>query len=233
MSAKSTYAVIIDADPGMSLALRHMFQTICGVSVEVFSDVISAMEALSAGEKPEVVVLGRMPRRAGAVSALKAKGFPFVIVLDRGDVSYETEEAFLAGADDVVQHPFSLKAFALRLRARVGLLASDEGTEILEDSQNWDDGAYIASQAGLTSAEAQIAHILISHSGEIVSRDALSYAIDDRPWDYGDRKFDVHVAKIRKKLTAVFGDHIAVNTVRAAGYQIKIDQQGMQRLLRS
>ena len=233
MSAKSTYAVIIDTDPGMSLALRHMFQTICGVSAEVYPDVVAASEALSDGEKPEVIVLGRAPRRAGVISSLKSQGYPFIIVLDRGEVSYEAEEAFLAGADDVIQYPFSLKAFALRLRARVGLLASREGAEILEDSQNWDDGAYIASQAGLTSAEAQIAHVLISHSGEIVSRDELSFAIDHRPWDYGDRKFDVHVAKIRKKLTAVFGEHIAVNTVRAAGYQIKIDQQGLQRLLRA
>ena len=233
MSAKDTYAVIIDTDPGMSLALRHMFTTICGVGAEVYPDIVAAMDALAAEKKPEVIVLGRIPRRAGAIAALKAQGFPFVIVLDRAEVSYETEEAFLAGADDVIQYPFSLKAFALRLRARVGLLASEAGSEILEDSQNWDDGAYIASQAGLTSAEAQIAHVLISHSGEIVSRDVLSYAIDQRPWDYGDRKFDVHVAKIRKKLNAVFGDHIAVNTVRAAGYQIKIDQQGMQRLMRS
>lgn len=233
MSFKPTYAVIIDTDPGMSLALRHMFQTICGVTAEVYSDIESAVDVLAPEEKPSVVVLGRVQRRAGAISTLKAQGFPFVIVLDRGEVSYESEEAFLAGADDVVQYPFSLKAFALRLRARVGLLASEEGAEILEDSENWDDGAYIASQAGLTTAEAQIAHVLISHSGEIVSRDALSYAIDHRPWDYGDRKFDVHVAKIRKKLTAVFGEHIAVNTVRAAGYQIKIDQQGMQRLMRS
>lgn len=233
MSAKSTYAVIIDTDPGMSLALRHMFTTICGVDAEVYPDIVAAMDALAAEEKTEVIVLGRMPRRAGAITALKAQGFPFVIVLDRAEVSYETEEAFLAGADDVIQCPFSLKAFALRLRARVGLLASDAGSEILEDSQNWDDGAYIASQAGLTTAEAQIAHVLISHSGEIVSRDVLSYAIDQRPWDYGDRKFDVHVAKIRKKLNAVFGDHIAVNTVRAAGYQIKIDQKGMQRLMHS
>jgi len=232
MSGKAPYAVIIDADPGMALSLRHLFSVICGKAAEIYLDPQSALEAVDDERVPAVAILGRVPQRHAAISNLKAQGFPFVVVIDRGDVSYETEEAFLAGADDVVQHPFSLRGLALRLRARVGLLDTAEGLEILQDAAHWDSGAYIASQAGLTSAEAQIAHILISHSGEIVSRDALSYAIDQRPWDYGDRKFDVHVAKIRKKLTAVFGEHVSVNTVRAAGYKLTIDQSGMQRLLR-
>ncbi len=232
MSAKAPYAIIIDADPGMALSLRHLFVAICGETAEVFVDPQSAIEAMGPEARPVVTLLGRVSQRHATISNLKSSGFPYVLVIDRADVPYETEEAFLAGADDVVQHPFTLRGLALRLRARVGLLASVEGGLILQDSEHWDSGAYIASQAGLTFAEAQIAHILISNSGEIVSRDALSYAIDSRPWDYGDRKFDVHVAKIRKKLTAVFGEHVAVSTVRAAGYKLTIDQQGMQRLLR-
>ncbi|WP_165610539.1 winged helix-turn-helix domain-containing protein [Cognatishimia maritima] len=227
----TAYAYIIDSDPGMALSLRHLFGAICDVGAEIFQDPASAVAA-SDGARPPVVILGRVADREDHIAALKSAGFPFVMVIDRRDSAQEAERALLAGADDVIGFPFSLRLLALRLRARVGLLDSPEGLEILQDSENWDDGAYIASRAGLTSAEAQVAHILISHAGEIVSRDELSYAIDHRPWDYGDRKFDVHVAKIRKKLTAVFGEHITVNTVRSAGYTLTIDEMGMQRLMR-
>ena len=47
-----------------------MFTTICGVDAEVYPDIVAAMDALAAEEKPEVIVLGRMPRRAGAITAL-------------------------------------------------------------------------------------------------------------------------------------------------------------------
>jgi two-component system, OmpR family, response regulator len=59
---------------------------------------------------------------------------------------------------------------------------------------------------------------LFSHDGQIVTRDDLSYAVDARPWRYGDRKFDVHVAKIRKKLLDSFGSQMSVSTVRSSGY---------------
>lgn len=231
MSSDLPYAVIIDSDPGMSLSLRHLFHAICGESAETYPSAEAASELVSGPDWPKVFVLGRVARRPALIADLKGKGAPFVLVLDRGEFSDEGDEAFFHGADEVIQVPFSLRSLALRLRARIGLLNSDKGLEILRESQNWDSGAYIANHAGLTAAEAQIAHVLISHNGEIVSRDALSQAIDQRPWDYGDRKFDVHVAKIRKKLTVAFGDHVSVNTVRSAGYKLTIDEQGLQRLM--
>ncbi|MEE2945364.1 MAG: winged helix-turn-helix domain-containing protein [Pseudomonadota bacterium] len=229
MSAKLPFALILDSDPEMVLSLRHLFQTICGLATENLSDV---PEFSGEDGWPQVIVIGRVSRRATVIAELKEQGAPFILVIDRGEITGEGEEAFLAGADDVIKTPFTLRVLALRLRARIGLLDTPEGRDVLAGAEHWESGAYIASHAGLTSAEAQVAHVLISNSGEIVSRDALSYAIDQRPWDYGDRKFDVHVAKIRKKLNAVFGEHVAVDTVRAAGYKLTIDPTAMQKLLR-
>ena len=231
MSDTAQFALIVDGDASTALSVRHLFQVICGESAEI----LESTEALKAYAQdigwPQVVVLGRIPDQQQVIADLKAAGAPFVLALVQSETDAEEADALLAGADDVVRSPFSLRVLAARLRTRVGLMDTPEGLEILRDAGGWDSGAYIAHHAGLTSAEAQIAHVLISHSGEIVSRDVLSFAIDQRPWDYGDRKFDVHVANIRKKLTVVFGDHIAVSTVRAAGYKLTIDTQGMQHLL--
>jgi DNA-binding response OmpR family regulator len=236
MSGRHPYAVIIDSDPGMALSLQHLFQVICDLPAEIAHDIDHVFTLLQNDEKPAVLIIGRVDNpiiRNEFIRQISQQSHTFVLVIDRQDIEAETVQAFLAGADDVLRTPFTLRELALRLRARIGLLNTNEGRQRLEDSASWDSEAYIANQAGLTSAEAQIAHILISHSGEIVSRDELSHAIDQRPWDYGDRKFDVHVAKIRKKLNAVFGEHISVDTVRAAGYILKIDEQGFERLKES
>lgn len=231
MISKAPYAVIVDSDPGTALSLRHLFRVICGLSAEVFASDDAALSIIQSGDAPKVVVVGRLRARSEFLKTLvKIDSGSFVIAIDRQEQINEAEDAFLAGAHDVVRYPISLRAFALRLRARVGMLDTPEGLEILRDTSSWNSGAYIASQAALTSAEAQIAHILISQNGEVVSRDVLSYAIDHRPWDYGDRKFDVHVAKIRKKLTAVFGEHVSVKTVRAEGYVLSFDEDGIARL---
>lgn len=232
MAAKPPYALIVDTDAGSALALMHLFQVICQKSSEVCTDAVLAREVLQKHSAPTVVVVGRMHQRDAFLRDISAESNAFILVIDRGSSAEEAEDAFLAGADDVVPYGHSLRAIALRLRARLGLLNSVEGKILLEGGANWDASAYILDHADFTAAEAQIAHILISHNGEIVSRDKLSFAIDQRPWDYGDRKFDVHVAKIRKKLTHVFGEDASLSTVRSEGYQLQIDQATIDRLVR-
>lgn len=232
MTTKAPYAVILETDPGSALSLSHMFRAICQLSAEVFTSTERAMELLTGCDQPKVVVVGRVARRQELIQNLAENSLAFIVVIDRQEEPAEAEDAFLAGAAEVVPHPVSLRVLALRLRARIGMLSDEAGLKILKSKAQWESGAYIAKEADLTLAEAQIAHVLFSHNGEIVSRDALSYAIDHRPWDYGDRKFDVHVAKIRKKLNAVFGDHAEVSTIRSEGYRLEVDSTVISQILR-
>lgn len=232
MQGKAAYAVVLDEGRAVGLSLRHMFTVICGLSCDVYSDADQFFEDYEATPNPDVVILGKFKDSHSAVlHRLLKRDAPFVVVLGFEEGGMSAEQAFLTGAHDVIRMPCSLQEIALRLRARIGMKNSPEDEPLFLDASNWDEEAYIAGRAGLTDAEAQIAHVLISHSGEIVSRDALSFAIDGRAWDYGDRKFDVHVAKIRKKLTGVFGDHISVQTVRSAGYILSIDAEGYDLLM--
>ncbi|GAA6209916.1 phosphate regulon transcriptional regulator PhoB [Cognatishimia sp. WU-CL00825] len=231
MTPSSPFVMIVDTDPGMALSLRHLFDVICGFSAEVLVSGDNAVTALEAGARPRVAILGKLADRDDLIARLQEIGGIFILVIDRQSSPCEAETAFLAGADDVIRAPFTLRELALRLRARIGIMSDAADEALLRDSSHWDSEAYIASRAGLTTVEAQIAHILISNNGEVVTRDTLSYAMDQRPWDYGDRKFDVHVANIRKKLTSVFGAHVTVNTVRSAGYVLTVDAEGYQNLL--
>ena len=234
MQGKAAYAVVLDEGSAVGLSLRHMFTVICGLSCDVYSDADRFFEDYEVTPNPDVVILGKFKNSQSAVlHRLLKRDAPFVVVLGFEECGMSAEQAFLTGAHDVIRMPCSLQEIALRLRARIGMKNSPEDEALFLDASNWDEEAYIVGRAGLTDAEAQIAHVLISHSGEIVSRDALSFAIDGRAWDYGDRKFDVHVAKIRKKLTGVFGDHISVQTVRSAGYILSIDVEGYDLLMQT
>ncbi len=144
---------------------------------------------------------------------------PLVVVLNRKGSDLAVP-CLVAGAVDVVDWPVSTNELALRILLRLGrdikIAHLQESEEICEIE------AIVASKANLTAKEAKILHVLFRHAGKIVSRDALSLAVDSRRWSYGDRKFDVHVAKIRKKLNEVFDDAFDLSAIRASGYQLKI-----------
>lgn len=224
------FALVADADVGMRMSLTHLFSVIFRRPVRSTADCADAACLLGAGLRPRVLVVGRAETAGGDIALIRAAAAlpdrPFIIALDRQATPEDGVEAFLAGADDVVRPPFPLKEFALRLRARLGPAAIGPDGGVPDMQTDWDAEADIACRAGLTSAEAQVVHVLISQSGQIVTRDALSQAIDRRPWAYGDRKFDVHVAKIRKKLTAAFGPRISVRTVRSSGYRLTLNDAG-------
>ncbi len=72
----------------------------------------------------------------------------------------------------------------------------------------------------LTSAEFNMLKALMEKSGTVVSKDELSERALGRPLSAYDRSVDVHISKIRKKLTELGGDNLIVS-VRGSGYQFK------------
>lgn len=220
------FALIAEADAAMRVALEHLFAAILRRPARAAATCGDACALLDQGLRPRVLIAGRGATPAESLALIRTAAAqepaPFIFALDWRDRPEAGVEAFLAGADDVVCAPVPLKEFALRLRARLGGQASGLDDSHVDLRADWEAGADIVRRAGLTEAEAQVISLLLSHSGEIVTRDALSRAIDRRPWTYGDRKFDVHVGKIRKKLDAAFGPRISVRTVRSSGYVLTL-----------
>ena len=234
MQAKPAYALIADDDRALGLSLRHMFATTCGHPCDVLQDITQAFEQICHPNSGiNVILLGRSNvSRPQAIAEIKAKTSVFIMTLHRESDGDSLEGCLLAGADDAVRAPFSLHEIALRLRHRIGFCAGAEHEALFKHSDSWSRRAYATGRAGLTEAEAQVFDVLLRQVDQIVSRDALSLEIDGRPWDYGDRKFDVHVASIRKKLTAEFSDQISVKTIRSAGYVLSLGPQGDESLLK-
>lgn len=142
-----------------------------------------------------------------------------IIAVDTVDNAHSAAEALAAGADDVVRAPIVPREFAARLALRMRQAGMPGAEAALLPA--------LFTQANLTPIESSIMHILLINKGQIVTRSRMAQLLDQSEWDYGDRKFDVHVTRIRKKLKAAFGDTYVVRTVRSQGYLFQVAEDNI------
>ncbi|WP_327124241.1 winged helix-turn-helix domain-containing protein [Nitrincola sp. A-D6] len=72
----------------------------------------------------------------------------------------------------------------------------------------------------LTSTEFNVLHTLMSHAGEVVSKESLTEKVLHRKLTLYDRALDVHVSRVRQKLAEVSASSAElIKTVRGQGYQ--------------
>ncbi len=151
-----------------------------------------------------------------------------VLMLTAKGAEDDVVQGFNAGADDYVSKPFSLRELLVRIEAllrRLGLFEEDEKLEvkgIVFDSANLiavkDD-----IEVELTRREMEIISFLYKNRERIVSKKDLLLKV----WNYADadietRIVDIHMLKLRKKITRLIGDNPLITTVRGEGYRIKV-----------
>ena len=226
-SSKPVSIIMAVEDAGIRMSLGYLFSIVFEYDLKASSEFGDIREMIVSGDSQQVLIISGDPQKSleliAEVSLLSNP--PDIIALDHKCDGSFGFAAFRAGAADVVRPPFALKEMAYRVQLRLNKIS--DIADLDEEKVNWDAEAFVANEAKLTTAEAQIARVLIRHDSEIVTRDDLSLVIDQRPWKYGDRKFDVHVAKIRKKFQAAFGTKIEVKTVRSAGYKLTITEDNL------
>lgn len=215
---------LISKNGAVSHALTYLCSIVLKKNLDVLSDMPATAQAVDRLCKKDIVFIfddDHSDLVLNLIQRIKNQpNGPVVMVLAPPESGLATE-AFFAGADDVVHWPTDLQELALRAYRRLGLPLDNPCLQIA--ARNYKAVYFLAERAGLSTAEAQVLNILYEHADTIVSRDALSLALDERPWRYGDRKYDVHVGRLRKKLAAAFADKITVATVRSEGYLFKIN----------
>lgn len=133
------------------------------------------------------------------------------------------------GADDYLAKPCNPRELAARLRAilrRGNPVAQDAAPPVIEAGQASINTADRSATFGgvdlqLTSTEFNVLQVLVTNAGTVVSKDLLCQSALGRVLSAYDRSIDVHISKIRKKLTALGGDNLIVS-VRGSGYQFRI-----------
>lgn len=150
------------------------------------------------------------------------------------------------GADDYLAKPHSPQELLARVRAMLRRVRLDreENQKAPESKLNLsastpqsqrlatlhlnvgdvelDGAARVAKVDGerldLTAVEFELLALLLSHAGEVVTREAVSREVFDRPLTHFDRALDVHISNLRRKLGAPVDGTERIKTVRGIGY---------------
>ena len=149
-----------------------------------------------------------------------------IIMLTAKGAEDDIVTGFKAGADDYVPKPFSLRELIVRVEAVLRRSGKHLGDEQIVFGDFIFDGLNLKATCGkqaqeLTRREMDILVYLHRHQDRIVSKKELLTEV----WHYADadietRTVDIHMLKLRKKLTALNQAVQLIKTIRGEGYRL-------------
>lgn len=141
----------------------------------------------------------------------KLKHIP-IIFLTAKDTEDDKLMGFNIGADDYISKPFSIREVIARVKAVLRRSAEKETPEILQFERLYIDPvkkrAFIdQEELSLTKKEFEILSLLLSHPGQVFSREEILSKIWTDEVYVLDRTIDVNITRLRKKI-GEYGKHI-------------------------
>ena len=146
---------------------------------------------------------------------------PVLILSARSDLPTKLR-SFTLGANDYLSKPFSFDELVARVRVHLRHHAPQNASTVCAGNLELDLNRRRASVDGhvadLSDREFRLLYHLVSHPGEIVSRERLLSEVWGYSFDPGSNVVDVCVRRLRKKL----GPTSPIETVRHAGYRLAV-----------
>lgn len=150
-----------------------------------------------------------------------------IVMLTAKGAEDDIVEGFRSGADDYVSKPFSLRELMVRITAVLRRSGRDLKDGELELSGILFSGKTLTATCGrqaieLTRREMDIVFYLNRHRERIVTRKELLIEV----WRYKDadietRTVDIHILKLRKKITELSPGLTLIRTIRGEGYRLE------------
>ena len=158
----------------------------------------------------------------------EGSGVP-VLLLTARDATEDVVRGLDAGADDYLTKPFSFDVLLARVRALVRRGGAQRLERLRYDDVEIDRIQHTAKRGSrdlkLTAKEFQLLEFFLLHPDEVVKRTRLLEKVWDLNFDPMSNVVDVHVAKLRKKLTAG-GEAALIHTIRGVGYLLSREDPG-------
>jgi two-component system response regulator RegX3 len=220
--------LVIEDDPAILQGLQDVL-VFNGYSADGAADGGQGLTAALAQEYDLILLDVMLPTLDGFSICRKVraqKPLQAIVMITAKGSEDDIVTGFKAGADDYVAKPFSLRELMVRVEAvlrRAGKPLGDERIThqgILFDGQNLQavrDGRI----QELTRREMDIVAYLYRNRHRIVSRKELLTDV----WHYADadietRTVDIHLLKLRKKISALSPDTVFIQTIRGEGYRL-------------
>jgi DNA-binding response OmpR family regulator len=216
--------LVAEDDAGLRSVLERGLRE-AGYVVDVVGDGDEALSFLKTYEYAVAVLDWRMPALSGLelVKALRQRRSQLpVLMLTARDTAADRVAGLDAGADDYLVKPFDFGELLARIRALQRRPPVTSGPVIGVGDVSLDPATREVSVAGrqvvLTGTELAILEILLRRSPALVARRSIALQVwDDEADAVASNTIDVHVARVRSKLT---GAAARLETVRGAGYRI-------------
>jgi DNA-binding response OmpR family regulator len=164
-------------------------------------------------------------KRIRAVSSIKV-----LLLTARGD-DVDRIVGLEIGADDYLPKPFNPRELLARIRAVLrrsgaGSEVAPEPTLLRTDGLQLDTAARTVLQNGqrvdLTDVEFALLEALLLSPGKVVTREDLAENVLGRKFHPFDRSLDMHISRLRRKLSGNGTEDDRVKTVRGTGYQLVV-----------
>ncbi len=182
----------------------------------------------------DLVVLDVMLPGLGGFDVLRkireSSRIPVIMLTARGE-DIDRIIGLELGADDYLPKPFNPRELVARIRAIQRRLDAVSGnySAKLKIQAEYRVGDLVLNTTNrtvkqnghgveLTSVEFSLLEALLSHAGEIISREDLVEQVLGRQLSAYDRSIDVHVSALRKKLGHSYQQTERIRTVRGIGY---------------
>lgn len=175
------------------------------------------------------VLLPRMDGFAVLKELRKSRQTP-VMILTACGAEEERIQGFSRGADDYLPKPFNFTELLLRIeallrRTRVRHQETREAGELCIDelvlNRRDQTVRYAGKPVVLTPVQFRLLWSLMQHAGESLSKPFLYQQVLERDFSRHDRSLDMHVSRVRRKLTAVGMLPDRLQTLHGKGYSFE------------
>ncbi len=218
MAGELKLAILVEKKAGLRKEIASQLESLGFEDTIRCSEPPCAQRIIESQNRPGLLVIGNSDDVGKCHNLIKYSRAQMahwtIIVLDHINSEKSIFGAFSAGADDVLHVPFSYAEFAARLTLRI-TQATEVKKKVLSTVPTVFDDIL------LTHTEHKIINYLVMHKGKTVTRNELARHVDDKEWEYGDRKYDVHITNIRNKLKKKPDTGYTVKSVRSVGYYIQ------------
>ncbi len=198
------------------------------IDCDIAEDGEIALEKL-AKQSYDLIVLDIMMPKIDGITLLKQlptlTDTP-VIMLTAKDSDMDRIIGLELGADDYIGKPYNPRELLARINVVIKrnqrLPAQQENltTSIFQLNHEKRTCYVDEVELFLTGTEFDLLSVLIRHKGEIVDKSLLSQEVLQREWSPFDRSLDVHISRLRKKLSAHHQE--AIKSIRGKGYQLTV-----------